>query len=698
MNAKPDALQTSQKPEVGQLNAEFKRSSVDKRSVNRVRDADETRFAIWDGQSDDGKKHAADMGKQPFPWENASDTRIRLADEICNHFVNLTTEALQRAALNVEGVESGDHKDAQAVAVYLRWMTKTLMAPEWEEEMELHADYAAQYGWSVLNITWDRCYAHVPRRITLKSLAGFMGIQQVPDFEALTAVLRDREDFFADLLVGSNPGLTRRKAIKHMREVINEGETMFDVPEQVRNQPCIVALRPFHEVLFPPETSDWQRARAIFRRDYYTVAEIEAKAATGEWERDWCEKAKLTAGMSSVDMEHGLSPIVRHYENPEERANLIEVIHAYSRRSMDDGLPGIWLTTFSPFFTKADNGTTELHAEHRLVTEAGDTYPFEVFTREKMRRNPVESRGVCEIVKTWQAEYKAQADMVFDRGSFDTLPPMKVPLRYGQRIKIGPGMQIPEQRPGDIDWMQPPDRGAELSFELMKQVQMRADRFFGRPNPDIMPVDTSLTQSSIVRRWLRHVGCVTRRVWDLVQKFDSDERFGDVTGTGGAIPRDPGRHNFILRFDPRELDPEFVDSKLQAISQWIVPEDTMGIVNRTELLRMKLTTIDPTLPDRLIIDNAEASEKMFKEVNAEIMSMALGNQPNFVENDPSASVKAQFVQQILQANQKYQKLLQADKSFQDLLKAYMQNLQMSMMQQQNKMIGRIGVNPNQTQQ
>jgi hypothetical protein len=263
------------------------------------------------------------------------------------------------------------------------------------------------------------------------------------------------------------------------------------------------------------------------------------------------------------------------------------------------------------------------------VTEAGDTYPFEVFTREKTRRSPIESRGVAEICRTWQNEYKAQADQIFDRSSFDTLPPLKVPLRYGQRIKIGPGVQVSEQRPGDIGWMEPPRRGAELAFELMEHIQERSDRYFGRPNAKVPPVETQLRQQAYVHRWLRHMSTVIGRMWGLCQRFEDDERFARVTGLNMPLPRDPGQFDLQLHFDVRELDPEFVDKKLQAISQFVLPEDAMGIVDRTKLIRKKLQVIDPTLADELVTETAEASQQMFEEVQSQTALMALGNQPKF---------------------------------------------------------------------
>ena len=148
-------------------------------------------------------------------------------------------------------------------------------------------------------------------------------------------------------------------------------------------------------------------------------------------------------------------------------------------------------------------------------------------------------------------------------------------------------------------------------------------------------------------------------------------------------------------YDSSDATNEFVEKKLQAISQFVLPEDTMGIVDRAKLIRKKLQVIDPSLADELVVENAEASQAMFEEVNSQVAFMALGNNPSkLVENDPSAAIKLQFLQQIIQNNPKYQQQLQADEQFAELLKVYSQNLNMSVMQQNNKQVGRLGVNPN----
>jgi hypothetical protein len=73
--------------------------------------------------------------------------------------------------------------------------------------------------------------------------------------------------------------------------------------------------------------------------------------------------------------------------------------------------------------------------------------------------------------------------------------------------------------------------------------------------------------------------------------------------------------------------------------------------------------------------------------------MMLGNEAGYVENDPTAQTKMMYLQDILSKNPKAQQAQQGDPVFTMLLQNYVKNLQMSIMQQQNKQIGRIGVSP-----
>jgi flagellar biosynthesis GTPase FlhF len=107
-----------------------------------------------------------------------------------------------------------------------------------------------------------------------------------------------------------------------------------------------------------------------------------------------------------------------------------------------------------------------------------------------------------------------------------------------------------------------------------------------------------------------------------------------------------------------------------------------------------MAAIDPTLAQSVLQDQQGAAGKVFEQVNKDVAMMALGNQFQPVENDPTAPMKMQFLQTIVQQNPKYVQALQGgDERFKDLLESYAKNLKMSLDQQANVMIGKTGVKP-----
>ena len=97
-------------PQVSRLITEFKRNGSQGDSFGRMAMAEETRLSKWAGQSDDGKKHAANMpeGKDPFPWEGASDVKNYLSDGAVNENVALCYMAFWNAVLKISGGTEND--------------------------------------------------------------------------------------------------------------------------------------------------------------------------------------------------------------------------------------------------------------------------------------------------------------------------------------------------------------------------------------------------------------------------------------------------------------------------------------------------------------------------------------------------------------------------------------------------------------
>jgi hypothetical protein len=120
-----------------------------------------------------------------------------------------------------------------------------------------------------------------------------------------------------------------------------------------------------------------------------------------------------------------------------------------------------------------------------------------------------------------------------------------------------------------------------------------------------------------------------------------------------------------------------------------------GVVDRAKYTRLQLRALSPALAKELVSDQGEASQKLFNDVQRDLAMMFLGNEAQYVENDPTAGAKLKFANQILMSNPNYQQAFKQGGRFAELLKKWEENLQFSLTQQQNAQIGSIGVKPEQ---
>jgi len=130
----------------------------------------ETRHCIWPGQSANGKKSSEDLGKEAFPWDGASDVRIRLADMVCNDNARILRMAMKRGMLQASPVESTDAPKATAVTTFMKVLFGKRMAQNIRREIPLLANWQEAYSLSVLAITYDQELRIKKRPLTLQEL------------------------------------------------------------------------------------------------------------------------------------------------------------------------------------------------------------------------------------------------------------------------------------------------------------------------------------------------------------------------------------------------------------------------------------------------------------------------------------------------------------------------------------------------
>lgn len=683
----------SPKPDVNELAKELTRSLYTTSELEALNSADDIRFCRWAGQSDDGKKHSENLpnNRQAFPFEGASDVRNRLVDSTINELAALMTTSFERSTLSVSPTEFNDMSVASSANLLMNWITQQKLRNDLIREAELGAQYAQHYGWTVFNVGWDQQISKRMQKITLEEV---IGIAQQSGSETLAQlpeliVNPEAEDQAIQLISMVLPDFKVKNIKKFVKDLRETGVGEIEEQYVSRNLPSVTALKPFDEIAFPPETLDLQKARVIFRRIYMTEVELRSNINEDGWNKDFVEEAATTAGKQSwytdpMDTITSLtaSPIIR-------QDNLIEIVYAYTRQLDENGVPAIYCTVFSPLVGQ------DLYAKHELLDYAHGEYPFVEFKREVLRRPITESRGIPEIAMTDQDEIKAQHDSIRDRTAFETLPPMKVVKRIGQINKIGPGVQLPVTRADDYSWLEAPSRAPTTAFNLIERVENNHANYFGLNRVTVPQIKSQLLQQNMINRWLIAWAKVYNQMFALCLQYMPQEEIQRITGA--QIPTGlsdvANSFDFILTFNIQSLDNDLVAKKLQALAQFVVPLDTGGVLNRNAMIKMIIEAIAPESARDLIMNQDDASQQMFREVQSDIGQMMLGNEPLYKENDPSAQIRLQYAQDIMAKNPKAQVAAQQDPVFQALMQNYVKNLQMSMMQQQNAQIGRLGVSP-----
>ena len=690
-------VNASEQPDINYLNYEFKRSLYTGNNVSRVDNNDAVRFCKWSGMTDDGKKYSSTRpdGDQVFPFEGASDVRIRLVDSTINELVANLTTSFVRGQLNISGVDIKDGGMAAAASELMTWIRQNKLKVELEREAELLAQYTQQYGWSVVHVAWDQKTAIRSQKITMQQVMQLSQQASATNPASIIAQLPmlvmnpEAEQQAADIVTTFLPDLTIRDAKKFVRDLRETGTGEYDEEYIQKNLPSVTALTPFDEVAFPPETIDLQRARVIFRREYFTEVELKAMEKDAGWSAEFCEKAAVTQGRQSWYNNPNLVTTSLSVGGTVRNDHLIEIVHAYTRQLSDKGSPAIYYTVFCPELGQ------DMYAKHELLDYAHGEYPFVEYRRERLRRAICDSRGVPELSMTDQEEIKAQHDSMRDRTAFTTLPPIRVKKRIGMINKIGPGVQLPVTQADDYQFMDPPRSPISEAMAVIGQVESRHANYFGLLHASVPPAKQQVIMQKEINNWFGVWSKVFSQTFQLCLQYMPAEEIQRIVNL--PMPQNisdiAGQFDFILKYDVRDMDNEYVMKKLQAISQFVVPLDAGGVIDRNQLITDIMTAISPDAARTMITDQQGASQKMFKDVQTDIGMMMLGNEALYVENDPAAGSKLQYAQQVLQSNPKAQQASKTDQQFQQLLQKYMQNLQFSMQQQQNKQVGKIGVTP-----
>jgi hypothetical protein len=646
-----------------------------------------TRYCIWPGQTDDGRKHQSAYGRKIFPFENAADTKVFLSETLIRERVIALVNSFFKARVQVQPVESMDIAKRNAAESVLKWLLFQHCLDDLRREIRLAAEMRETYGLAIMAVDWERQTRVEVKTFTMEEAMMMLQESQDPNLQALLEVILDpeQEELAAQLMGEIIPELGTTAKVRQFRE---KGEVEWEQPYIFSSKPVVRSLEPWEDIIFPIQTDSIQRAPFVARRELLNEFEIRERATMEGWDSEWVERAVKHKGeLKRIHLN------IHRSDNFlfEQLRDLIEVWHVY-RKEHDERTGATKVTR-----TVISWNITDKAALHELMPYQHADYPFVELPRERNTRPLLEARGIPEITQTAQEEVKIQRDSRVDRTSLSTLPPLKTPAARGKfDLILGPGAQIPERRPNEISWMAPPpfDQG---SIEIEAAIRNDVDRYFGRMTEAVNPNLSMLHMQELVDSWLLDMKLVISQILQLAQQYMTAEEISRVTGNGTPIAESAadirGKFDITAEFDARILDNEALGAKMDFIAKVLVPLDSFGVIDRANLVKYLMASVDQNLANILVQDIGAATQAEIEDEQGAFAKIAAGTEPPLKEGGQNAQVRLQTLQQIIQSNPAVQQRYQQDEIFRSMIDARAQAFQFQLQQQQNAVIGRTGAQP-----
>ena len=689
-----------------------------------MRLAEDTSWCIWAGQSDDGLKHALDGDDlPPFPWENASDTRIRLVEEKVRELARVAMLASRRGNWNFQGVEGFDFMRARQMSQLLKWQ-EAKQIPGARREKNLLIVQALTYGCSVMGLGWLTREELGMRRVDAVRLANDFVERFGEEADFYLETLQESvmgpqtpeadgwlDEWLREFYPESSKG--RRKALIEALRADPDGGADVEVVRVVAESPTWQAMIPFRDVFFPLDTDDVSRARWVATRQWLSRAELEGMR--GEWADAFVDELLKHAGKcSTVSMdEYRPNEATGRRRWGGRRASAFTTGAGYDDRfevfsfyhyAVKDGVPGLWCSVLSPHVRDPDGNAERgsfLVAKQEIYDDGSGLLPFEHVTFWDDRRALLECEGLPSLLYTQQQEKKTMRDYRSDAASISILPPVRRhPRDQGSALILGPDMPVYEKVRGSTEWMTPPASKTNMAIELERALDRETNRFAGSHDTEVPDTVVQVAQEVWVEQFLEGYSRILRRTFMLDQMYLPEvvvERVASAAGGPFKVSREEiqGQFDVQVLFDPRELDMDFAQKKFQAAVQIATQLDREAITDTNMLVRFGYSIIDPAWADVLVRDENSAGAEEERAARAAINDIVSGQEPPLTEQMNSA-MRLQYVNGQMQTNPMLAAIAANPQDPRNAnLKKYVDHLQFMYAQQyENPQIGRLGVNQN----
>lgn len=667
--------------------------------------AEETRLCIWDGQSPDGKKRKEALSKEPFPFEGASDARVRLADTVINERVAILITSATRAAPGLFGMEINDTGMAARVKILMRYIIKSQWRSMYRTELTRLANYQEgdDPGIGVLYVYWYEKRGLELSTVTLDQVGEIISqllqrkLEQAEISDLLDMVKNpEREDEAVALLRTLVKVIQSDKRAREMiREFRETDKATFPKVVTECRMPRIAALRLFEDVLFPSNSpTDLQRARVVYMVHTLTEAEVREKEHSEGWSSKFIDEVLKHPGEAAFPDYSLLNQITSDYsianartDTKEKYRERFQVLSAFQRAVNEDGVPGVYMTTFHHL-------VSEETAKGRVLVDYPHMgLPFVEFPREIISSRLWDSRGIAGLLMTQQASMKTHHDVVDDVAVIGGLPPILTPHnRPKTPLVIRSLGQIPQRRPGEYGWFQPPPP-PQVSAAQIGEIRRQVNEYTGRMDPE-NPNDLAVVlRQMMVDQFLDRLATALTMVLQCAIHYYDRAELERITGKKWPKKPTPAELrsmiDLTLTFDARTMDPAYIQGFAETVSKAIVPLDRRATLQYDKLVRRVFAMYDPELADDVLADPQAADQR---EVDDELKNFALiaaGIEPPMPPEGLNYPLRLQVVTRIAQTQPDAIKELSERKK--GLLLKRLEYLDFQVQQIKNAETGRVGV-------
>ena len=635
--------------------------------AERCRLAEDTSWCIWEGQTDDGLKHAwPGDDEPPFPWENASDTRIRLVEEKVREHCRLEILSAKRGNWNFQGINDQDFLQARRNVQLLKWQIEGQI-PMARRERNLWIYWTALYGYSVMGLGWEDRDELGLRRVTVQQIIEYF-MQQVQDpqeqdeyvetFRYFLSNPDEAEDWIEGWLGQFFPDATAKRLKAAAKELVENGEADLPQMRRVANHPTWQAMRPMEHVFHPLDAESMQTTPWVATRQWLSRSEIEANRE--KWGDAFCDELfKHEAKSTTLGLEeyHGNRTYGRRrwgsgrrrsvFSEAYDKVGLYEVFYFYHRSVDEDGVPAIYRSVLS---THCMDGDGYMLAEQEVYDDGTGRMPFEEKTLWDDRRALLESEGIPAVLYTHQQEKKGLRDSRHDTTSISVLPPLRRHMRdKNTPLILGPDMPIWESVPGSTQWMDPPQNRTGMAIDLEKAIDRDANRFVGQPDDGVPEVIVQVNQEYVTDQFMEAYSRLLRHTFQLDQCYLDEATVTRVTGsTGGPfkVSREEiqGQFDLSVTFDPRELDMDYAVKKFESVTRIATELDRNAITDANMLVKLGYSIVAPDWADALVTDENAAGAKEIRAAKDAVNDIIGGQEPD-LEGTMNAQLRLQYFEE-----------------------------------------------------